>query len=214
MSSGIIIKPFGDWARARHALGPAGQKKIDMVWRRALLQEARFWHKQVVQGITKQAPGGKRFKKLSPLTRAKRRAEGFAGRKALIRTATLRRNIALVERSHQIFIGVLRGTRTSDGKDLVNIARVHEEGRVVVIKVTEKMRKYFYAMMRRGGLNPTAKGGKRRKTGGGLARGVMVIQIPARPFIAPVYAKMTRKRVLANMKIRIAKISKGTVGLF
>jgi hypothetical protein len=204
----IGIKPFGDWARARQAVSVSAQRRIDLAWRKAILQEAHFWRKEIVQGLTKQAPGGKRFKPLAESTILKRKSEGFAGRKALIRTATFRRNIKVSERSNNVFIGVLRGTRTSDGKDMVNIARVHEEGRVIVIKVTPKMRKYFFAMLKRMGAVPT--GGS-----GGFKRGILVIKIPARPFIGPIRDKMTKSRsaMIQRMAKRVSLNSKGEFGL-
>lgn len=208
------VKPWGDWARARRSVSAAAAVRLDRAWRKSMRKEAHYWRKALVTGITRQAPGGQKFAKLSPLTRAKRRAEGFAGRKAWIRTGTARRNIVVHESSRGLFVGILRGTKTRDGKDLVNIARVHEEGRIVVIKVTDKMRKYFYAMMRRGGLAATAAGGKRRKTGGGLARGILVIKIPARPVFQPVYEHMykNKRSVARRMQNRISIASKGEFG--
>jgi len=211
----IQVKQWGDWVRARQAISIPAQHRLERAWKKSILKEAHYWRKALVQGMTKQAPGGQRFQKLSPLTRAKRRAQGFAGRKALIRTGTMRRSIVVSQRGGTVFVGILRGTKTRDGKDLVNIARVHEEGRIVVIRVTEKMRRYFYAMMRKGGLNATSRGGKRRKTGGGLARGVLVIKIPARPVFQPVYDHMYRNKgsLSKRMAKRISVATKGEFGL-
>jgi hypothetical protein len=211
----IQIKQWGDWVQARRAISVGAQYRLDRAWKKSILKEAHYWRKALVQGMTKQAPGGQRFQKLSPLTRAKRRAQGFAGRKALIRTGTMRRSIVVSQRGGTVFVGILRGTKTRDGKDLVNIARVHEEGRIVVIRVTEKMRRYFYAMMRKGGLSTTSRGGKRRKTGGGLARGVLVIKIPARPVFQPVYDHMYRNKgsLSKRMAKRISIATKGEFGL-
>jgi hypothetical protein len=211
----IQVKRWGDWVRARRALSIPAQHRLEQAWKKSILKEAHYWRKALVQGMTKQAPGGQRFQKLSPLTRAKRRAEGFAGRKALIRTGTMRRSIVVSQRGGTVFVGILRGTKTRDGKDLVNIARVHEEGRIVVIPVTEKMRKYFYAMMRKGGLNAATRSGKRRKSGGGLARGVLVIKIPARPVFKPVYEHMYKNKgsLAKRMARRISITTKGEFGL-
>jgi hypothetical protein len=210
----IQVKQYGDWVRARRAISVSAQMRLNHAWQKSILKEAHLWRKALVQGITRQMPGGQRFQKLSPLTLAKRRAEGFTGRKALMRTGTLRRNIVVSQKSGTVFVGILRGTRTKDGKDLVNIAVVHETGRIVVIPVTDKMRKYFFAMMRRGGLNATTRGGKRRKTGGGLARGVLVIKIPARPVFKPVYEHMYKNKqsLGRRMQKRITTATKGEFG--
>lgn len=211
----IEVRQWGDWVRARRAISIPAQARLERAWKKSILKEAHYWRKALVQGLTKQTPGGQRFQKLSPLTRAKRKAQGFAGRKALIRTGTERRSIVVSQRMGAVFVGILRGTKTTDGKDLVNIARVHEEGRIVVIRVTEKMRRYFYAMMRKGGLNATTRGGKRRKTGGGLARGVLVIKIPARPLFKPVYEHMYKNKgsLARRMAKRISLTTKGEFGL-
>ena len=210
----IEVRQFGDWVKARQAVSIAAQRRLERAWEKSILKEAHLWRTALVVGLRRQMPGGKPFQKLSPLTKAKRRAEGFSGRKALIRTGTFRRNILVTKRGGTVFVGVLRGTRTRDGKDLVNIMRVHEEGRIVVIRVTDKMRKYFYAMMRRGGLRATLRGGKRRKTGGGLTRGVLVIKIPARPVFAPVYDHMYKNKgsVRRRMQRRISVATKGEFG--
>ena len=209
----IGVSRYGDWVEAKRLLSLRQQPRMRAIWHRALLQEAHAWRKELVTGVTSQAPGGKKFKKLSPLTLAKRKHSGFKGRKALLRSGTFRRNITVVDRGSGVFVGVLRAAKSSDGRSLVNIARVHEEGRTVVIRVTEKMRKYFFAMLR-GGLSKKAlkKGGK---SSGGFKRGILVIQIPARPVFAPVYAKMTRPRsaLVKRMKRRVSLLSKGDFGL-
>ncbi|MCP4680462.1 MAG: hypothetical protein GY854_34255, partial [Deltaproteobacteria bacterium] len=66
------VKKTGDWALARKLLATEAvglKRAIDM----ALRQEAQELRKEIVQGITKQSPGGKSFKSLSPLTLASRK---------------------------------------------------------------------------------------------------------------------------------------------
>lgn len=116
----------GDWGRARRATGPAQVAKIKGVIRRAVRREAERLRAEIVVGITRQAPGGLAFRPLSPLTIARRRAEGFAGTKALIRTGELRRSIATVQAGDAVFVGI--PLRSGGGEKMVRIGQVHEFG--------------------------------------------------------------------------------------
>jgi len=206
----IEVKQYGDWIRARRSISAAAALRMNRAWRKAMLKEAHIWRKALVTGMTRQMPGGKKYTKLKQLTWAKRRAEGFSGRKALLRTGAFRRNINVTERGKTIFVGVLRGVRTRDGKEMVNIFRVHEEGRIIVMRVTPAMRNYFYAMIRRSGIQLHGKKGT-----GGFKRGILIIKIPARPTFAPVYEHMLRNK--GSMRRRIMRAfsiaSKGEFGL-
>lgn len=150
----------------------------------AVAQEAQFFRRKVVEGIREGAPGGQRFEPLKETTLAIRRFTGFQGTKALIVRGDLRSSIKVVNRTGVLgaesFIGVLRSAKSSDGKDLVNIAAVHEFGsRTFLIEVTPAMRRFLAAAFSQelGGLS----GGR-----GGLTRGVIVVKIPPRPFLQPV----------------------------
>ncbi len=71
------------------------------------------------------------------------------------------------------FAGVLKGKKSPDGKDLVNIGWIMEHG--VTIKVTDRMRAYLHSI----GLH--------------LSGSTTAITIPARPFIQPVWEKVQPK---------------------
>ena len=196
-----IIK-VGNWNQARAAL-TGSVRKLQRATDRAVLQEAHFFRKKIVQGITKQAPGGKRFKKLARTTIRSRRFKGFGGRKVLIRTAELRNSVTVVRRTGGVFVGVLKTARGKDGRSLVDVALVHEKGsRPIVIRITPKMRRFLAAMFK----------GRLKKTAAGFS-GIIVVQIPKRPFLAPVFKKwgktsVVKKRFLA----RVAKNLKGQYG--
>lgn len=202
----------GDWGKARSILegGARLKKAIDL----AVRQEAHDARKQIVQGIREQAPGGRRFAKLSPLTLAMRKFQGFKGSKALLVTGTLRNSIVVKKAgSGRYFVGVLRTARSkNDSRPVVNVAALHEYGGTVVVRVTPKMRKFLMMVMSRSkGRNKAGRSGK-----GQLARGVIVIKIPARPYIGPVIEKMgsspaaVRKRlaqrISRNMKLTLGKV--------
>ncbi|MBU0516701.1 MAG: hypothetical protein KJ621_18245 [Proteobacteria bacterium] len=71
------------------------------------------------------------------------------------------------------FAGVLKGKKSSDGEDLVNIGWIMEHG--VTIKVSSRMRGYLHSI----GIH--------------LAASTTTITIPARPFIQPVWESVLPK---------------------
>lgn len=178
----MSIRLVGDWRKKAIALSKAElntRKCLD----RALKQEGHFLRKQVVQGIRTQAPGGKKFRKLSRNTRRTRRFKKFRGSKALIRTGDLLGSIVVKTSPLQVFVGVLRTAKTRNGGELVNVARIQEEGsRPITIRITPKMRRFLFAMKVGGRKKQKKLVGPRE---GGT--GILVIRIPPRPFLKPVF---------------------------
>lgn len=77
-------------------------------------------------------------------------------------------------------MGVLRSARSSSGESLVDVAQLQEfGGPPVIIPITLKMRRFLAVLRRRAGIATTG--------GGGL--GVIVTQVPARPFRRPAFEK-------------------------
>jgi hypothetical protein len=174
-----VIGRTGDWAIARRLL-TAGPQRLRAAIGTAIQQEAHKLRGEIVQGLTQQAPGGEPLKPPSPLTIASRQLEGFSGQKALIVRGDLRNAISVVASGDEAFIGVPRTAKTKDGDALVDVAKVQEfGGPPVVIPITPKMRKFLFALLRRSGKEPT----------GGSGRGVVVVQVPARPFLRPAFEK-------------------------
>jgi hypothetical protein len=147
---------------------------------RALRAEAQGLRTEIVSGLTDQAPGGSPIRELSPATLAARRLAGFEGTKALIRRADLRNAITVVARDLAVFVGVPR--KTVRGKDLVDIAKENEFGfGPIVIRITDRMRRFLHALLRElGGAHSAATGG---------SSGVVIVHIPARPFLRPAFDK-------------------------
>jgi hypothetical protein len=173
------VQKTGDWAKARRLL-TAAPHKLKVAVDTALRQEALALRKEIVQGITRQAPSGQSFKPLSPLTLAARRYSGFKGTRALIRRADLRNAITAVVRGGTAFIGVPRKARSKEGEPMVDIAKLNEFGSdPIVIPMTPRMRRYLFALLRAAGKKPT----------GGSGKGVVVVRIPARPFLRPAFEK-------------------------
>ncbi|SDY38772.1 phage virion morphogenesis protein, partial [Myxococcus xanthus] len=103
----MAVSRTGDWARARQLL-EAGSSRLEGAMQAALRQEAHALRKEVVQGLTQQAPGGEPLRPPSPLTLAARQLAGFSGTKALLVSGALRNSISVVVEGDEAFIGVSR----------------------------------------------------------------------------------------------------------
>ena len=175
----MAVSRTGDWARARRLLTAAPQR-LQAAISTAVRQEAHALRNEIVQGLTRQAPGGEPLKPPSPLTIAARELEGFGGSKALIVRGDLRNSITVIVQGDEAFIGVSRSARSKDGASMVDLAKLHEFGGApVIIPMTPKMRRFLFALLRQAGKEPT----------GGSGRGVIVVQVPARPFLRPAFDK-------------------------
>ena len=175
----MAVMRTGDWARARQLLA-AGPQRLRSAIGVAIRQEAQGLRNEIVQGLTRQAPGGEPIKPPAPLTLAARQLEGFGGTKALLVRGDLRNSITVIVEGDEAFIGVPRSARSSGGESLVDLAQLHEYGGPpVVIPITPKMRRFLFALLRQAGKEPT----------GGSGRGVVVVQVPARPFLRPAFEK-------------------------
>jgi len=175
----MAVMRTGDWARARQLLA-AGPQRLRSAIGVAIRQEAQGLRNEIVQGLTSQAPGGEPIKPPAPLTLAARQLEGFGGTKALLVRGDLRNSITVVVEGDEAFIGVPRSARSSGGESLVDLAQLHEYGGPpVVIPITPKMRRFLFVLLKRAGVTPS----------GGSGRGVVVTQVPARPFLRPAFEK-------------------------
>ncbi len=197
------VTKIGDWRIARQLLriGPA---KLNLAIDKAVLQEAHFFRKKIVSGITHQNPGGKKFKKLSPNTTQTRKAAGFKGRKALIRTGELRNSIVVVSKGSSAFVGIPRTARSKDGRSLVSLGELHEFGsKPIVIRMTRAMQAFLAIYLKGGGGGGNASG-----------TGVVIVQIPARPFFRPVMKKHGKPTTTAaRMRKRLVILLEGKFGV-
>lgn len=210
---GISVGQSGDWEKAAGILGTA-PIKLRVAIDRAVLQEAEFFRNKVVEGIKEQAPGGIAFKPLAETTLAIRRFLGFKGTKALIVGGDLRNSIKVVKQQTPLgaeaFIGVNRSAKGKNGQDMVNVARVHEFGsNPIVIKVTPAMRRFLMAAFTR-----ELPGGGKGSGGGGISRGIIIVRVPARPFLRPVAEKWFNGQEAAErFQARVAENLGGMFGL-
>lgn len=190
----MAVSRTGDWARARRLLTAAPQR-LQAAIATAVRQEAHALRNEIVQGLTSQAPGGEPLKPPSPLTIAARQLDGFGGTKALIVRGDLRNSITVFVQGDEAFVGVSRSARSKDGASMVDLAKLHEfGGPPVIIPMTPKMRRFLFALLRQAGKEPT----------GGSGRGVIVVQVPARPFLRPAFDKF-REGASRRFLERVAK---------
>jgi len=169
----------GDWARARRLLA-ASSGRLKSAAETALKQEAHALRNEVVRGLTAQAPGGEPIRPPAPLTLAARQLKGFGGTKALLVRGDLRNSISVISDGDEVFVGVLRSAKSSTGESLVDVAQIQEfGGPPVIIPITPKMRRFLAVLFKRAGVGHSAGGG----------RGVVVTQVPARPFLRPAFEK-------------------------
>lgn len=138
--------------------------------------------------------GNPRWRPLSPFTLLARR---HGGTKPLIDNGDLFNGITFQhnEISNEGFVGILRSSKTPDGKSLMNIGLIHELGvGPYVIPVTDKLRRFFWAMHFKSGgvIHPLSP----NKT--------MILHpgIPARPFLSTTLARVL-PRLQRELKITI-----------
>lgn len=198
---------YGDWGVALRITNTMATR-VKRAAREAMIEEAHFLRKEIVQGITSGAPAGQAFKPLSPATLAVRRFRGFGGSKPLLNRADLRNSIIVKTVGDGVFIGILRNARGKGGGAIANIADIHEFGsRPIVIHMTPKMRRFLMAAFRAAGV---AIGGH----GGGGGTGIIIVQIPARPFMRPIFEKYSsnKEEVAKRFLGRVAKRLNGDLG--
>jgi phage gpG-like protein len=170
-----MMKLVGDWEKAAKIVETMG-KRFSAAAEQAILREGHYLRGLVVQNFTSGGQlAGKPFAPLSPSTLAIRKFTGFGGTKILMRTGALRNSVVVKKVGNAVFVGVMR----KSGKG-ANVAEIHEFGAgPYQVVMTDRQRKFLMAALSSfGGAPSPGKGG-----------GVLVIKIPARPFMAPVFDK-------------------------
>lgn len=216
----INIIKTGDWTKAAEILNSGIQLKKAIHW--AVEREAHEAKRRMVKGITAQEPGGQKFLPLKAITLIMRKANGFGGTKALIVTGQLRNSITVRSVGPGVvFVGVLRNSKRADGKSLYNIARVHELGATITMRMTPKMFNFLMRSLRKAGYGGFARDWKVKFHKSmwkvtGSSRRVIVIKIPPRPFVQPVIEEMFKnprevqdrlaKRIAIRMKLMLGKV--------
>ncbi len=190
--SGVGVELFGDWAKAEQTVNSM-VGKYQLALKKATLQEAHFLRGKMLNYV--KTSGNGTMKPLAPSTLAVRRFKGKNGTKPLIVTGGLRNAITVKWVSKDTaFIGVL----SSAEKGRVKLAEISERGVTIVMPYTPKAHRFLMMAFRLAKLDGGDTGASRR--------GIVVIRIPARPFVSPVialYAKpeMVKARFEKNMAV-------------
>lgn len=171
----MMIRKTGQWSLARVATSDLKEKILE-VQNLVVKREVQRFRAAVVESFdTSGKSSGKAWEPLKPSTvRFKR----VGGSKPLVGRGDLRNSIVAVSPAGrpQGWVGVKSSKTSSDGTRMVDIARVHEFGKIIVVRVTDKMRRFL--MVRLGEVGGPSGGG------GGLKVGsVLVIRIPRRSFL-------------------------------
>lgn len=194
----MSIRKVGQWGQAARILN-AYSTRFGAVVDQAVKREALRYEIAMKEGIKDQAPGGVRFKPISLFTRLRKRSS-----KALIDRGDLRNSIGTRRiTSKAYFAGLHRTAMSRDGESLVNIGAVHEFGADFKQTVTAKQAKFFLAMAMKGMWMPGVPKSKDEVFASIPKEGdVINIRTPARPFVAPVFEKLSpgaSKRVMDDV---------------
>lgn len=172
--------------------------RLSVAISQSIAYEATVLAGDIRRGIRSGAPGGKRF---APLAESTIKMKGSS--KPLINHGDLLRSVHH-ERfnkdrySASYFVGVHRREKTKDGGEMVNIAEAMEYGtNPYMIKVTERMRRFWYAMYKKGIFKAP------------LSKKKVVIHHPGlkpRPFLQPSFDKWksgAEMRIVQRIKKRL-----------
>lgn len=204
---------IGDWERC---LTDMRALDLPKAIEKAIRQEVALAERMMKENLTKGGqPAGAPFAALSPWTLAARRLAKppIKGTKALMARGDMRNAITHVVFGRGAeavgFAGVLRQTKSGrpGGAPMVNIAAVHEFGKTIVVRMTPKMIRFLAVLAKE------AKMPAKTNPGGAGTAGnrFLVIHIPARPFIRPVFALWSKDAPARFMK-RVAHFTNGTLG--
>lgn len=180
----IAAKLIGDWKLAKKVLDTA-PAAFDRALKKAIRHEAEKIAGMIRAKIASNVP--------PPNAASTVKNKGSS--KTLIDTGEMRNSVQVVWKGKfNAFIGIPAKAR----KSATSLADIHENGRVIVQQMTDKQRKFLHAKLGGGG--------------GGGGTGVIVIHIPARPFIKPVfeaYASHAKPSFIAVLSNELAGWAKG-----
>lgn len=197
------IKFTGDWAKAAKTFGVL-KRDFNAKLKVAIKQEAHFFEAKIKEYMSDAG----NFVPLSPATLAMRKLAGFAGEKPLNASGALKGAVTVVPNTPALkhFVGILRTARSSKGgkasRSLINVAHIMENGATIVMRMTPAMRRFLFGVLFKG----QPKTGKQP-----VHKGLLIIKIPARPFVSPVFEKYgptSAKRIQA----RLVKLFDGQLG--
>lgn len=226
----LKIKFDHGWSALRKILRDAGAT-APLATKLAAEAESRMIRGEIVEGIREQAPGGKPFLPLRPLTLAarlmKKRGRRGGGTDIMRVTDQLIEGIDVHSLGgNKYFVGVPKNIkRTERGQDLYRIADVQENGKIIIMRRTPKMLRFLMALLRESKLGVRIRV-KSKRTGkfiksrwrpqgarstdqsAGSSSAVIIVRIPARPYIAPGIARYRKSRAAIEKRVGNALMTK------
>lgn len=170
--------------------------------RRAVLKECHRLRGIMVLSFNRGGPPGKRWKALSAFTQIMGRIKGKGDRHPLLDTGDLRNSHSVVEEDKDTFFVGVHRTAKSKKKgqpSMVNLGLIHENGtKPIYIRISPKMRWWW-----RNILVPKSKGQIRPLKNTTIA---IVVRIPARPWIGPIWDKEKNQSAENIMKETVANL--------
>lgn len=170
----VGLKMVGDWKEAKEVLA-AAPGDLDQAMEAAVAALAEFLVGRIKKRIGENVPPPN-----SPFTVLMKKSS-----KTLINKGDLRNGARAVRvGKHRYFVGIpaaLQGGRGAQKLgSLTKLAEVLEDGRTIVMRMTPKQRRFLFATLGKKASKIPTKGG---------STGILVIHIPPRPFIKPVFAE-------------------------
>ncbi len=206
MASFVDITKVGQWRTARLSLDLLVFRGIPAV-SQALKDEGKFFAKHLKKNLLKGgAPSGQPFEKLKKSTLDTRKLRGVRGRRPLIARGDMLKAITVKKAGTlAVFIGIPRGAKGRDGRSLAKIGATHELGEPTIkIPVTPAMSKFFALLIKAGGGRGLTGRGKRK---------VIIVTIPKRPFMMPVFDKLYSNPAVVQSRFML-RVATNMGGIF
>lgn len=197
------MRRSGEWDQARAAVRRL-RARFTQAKNTALLQEGHYFRAKILDTFnTSGASAGTKWEPLKALTIANKKGKS----KPLIARGDLKNSVVVLPKTDKVFIGVPSKKTSRDGTRMVDIAAVHEFGKVIVIPVTKRMIGFFFAMLRDLGVSSeevpaSGVGGSSFRPGG-----VLIVRIPARSYLRSTF-KHEYGNVPAARKRFAARVAK------
>lgn len=201
----------GDWAKAARILGTLPER-VEKAFQQAVLQEAHFFRKKILEEFDRGGPEGGAWAPHSPWTIAIRKLLGNLKSKLLMQSGDMRNALGVVPiPGGGAFVGFRRTASTKSKIGIVNLADIHERGREFTVRLTPQMRALLFAAMAKSGQRRKAQPGPKRP--GGNSGAVLRIRIPPRPMLSPVVSRYGQPAAVeASILNRMAILLGGDVG--
>lgn len=169
-------RKVGDWAKARAVL-----PGFDHFYRQAEIQSVRKEAEHFVRMVNRafKTSGKSNRVTWAPNSNFTKRMKRSS--KPLIDTGDLKKSVRMIPAGPGMFFaGVPNNARGKNGKSLIPIGKIHEFGKVIVMRITQKQHRFFMAKLKEMGMGGARGGGG----GGGFRPGsTLVIRIPKRSFL-------------------------------